>query len=129
MSRDWTPYEQLMAEQILEGKTWTDVAEGLTISINEKSRPMYPAEEIAVMKEYNYLGRLYGDNLYHLYKEGFEKSLSAVEKELAEFIENGMKLGNTVVGKWFYGKLDPGFYYSETNNELFADYIRSKQDS
>ena len=130
MGRSFTPSELLAAEFVLNGKTWADVASTLTIQLgNEPPKPMYTEQEIEIIRKYNFLGRTYQDDLIRLYAQGYEKELLIVENEIQSFIENNGPMDDSVISRWFYGKLDPTFYYEKRNNELFAEYIMAKREA
>lgn len=128
MSKDFTPRELLVAESILKRKTWVDIAAATTVSINgDPPKPEYTSEEIDTLRSYSYLGRIYSDWVLKLHKKGFINELGIAEKEVSQFIADGSPKNDSVVSQWFYGELDPNFYYSTRNNETFAEYIMEKR--
>lgn len=133
MSRNWTPREMLLHESLLEGKTWRDVSKGLSISYKGKTTPMINDDDNKILDSYNYLGRLYPDNLCSVYRNLKELNslgiLDDIEKELSDYIEDGVEIPNSPVIRWFDGKLVSNFYYSEENDMLLEEEIISRVKS
>lgn len=50
--------------------------------------------------------------------------LSAVDKELQEYIATGKGNWESEAIRWFEGTLDEGFYYCERNEELFVEKLQ-----
>ena len=133
MSRDFTPRELLLAEKTLpEGKTWRDMGKSLVfVRPDGTKEPMYNSKTDDFIYQFDYIGRI-----------GFEMARTFIRmmggldgneefiKNAFEYVENRLVcLINTdtcddeYLEKWFNGKLDPGYYYSEENNYVFASYL------
>lgn len=128
MSRNWTPEEMLMVEKTLpNGATWRDMTKSMTITFKGQTSPMVKEEDNNILDSYDYLGRLYPDNLCGVYRKLKEVDklsvLEEVENELKNYIENNVGDKETPLIRWYHGKLDSNFYYSEYNNQLLAEAI------
>ena len=54
MSQDWTPKEQLLAESLLEGRTWRDVAKGLSfVKQDGTTVPMYEESTLNFINQFS----------------------------------------------------------------------------
>lgn len=133
MSRDWTPEESYLIEQmnIKNGLgSWFDQMENTTFHYNGVSRPLHSQEDIARRKEYPLLGRLFQpyDKLYSFLSkiDGGLSLLEKHEKELDIYIQTGHGDPNSTVIKWFKGELDESFYYNEINNEKLMASIQDE---
>lgn len=126
--RDFTPRELLGSEAVL-GDLF-EVQRNLIITIDGKEFPYYDKEELAHREQFPILGKL-------LNKQGFDplyasaaaapdgmEFLSAVDKELQEYIATGKGDRDSEVIRWFEGTLDENFYYCERNEELFVEKIQ-----
>lgn len=126
MSQDWTPREQLLAESLLDGRTWRDVAKGLSfVKQDGTTVPMYEESTLNFINQFDYLSRIGFDAIYPIYKKYGEKckeALKIVESHLYEYIQNNIIKEKWIVD-WFEGKLDENFYYSTENNRLFFKYV------
>lgn len=124
MSRDFTPKQSLEAEKYTGVSLW-DIMEGSTFTVDGKSKPFYTAEQIMVRKNYPLLGKLVNkfEELYARLSEvkGGLDILQEKDAQLAQFIETGKGDADSYLIKWFEGRLDAWFYYSEWNEKLFCD--------
>lgn len=132
MGRDWAPYEHYLSEQHQIKMGYGDLfdfLESLKMEYNGKSEVCCTPEEMTIRRQFPQLGRLM---MNHSFMELYEK-LSKIEggldllhkrdDELATVIENkghGCNESSYLV-KWFAGKLDDHFYYSERNDQLFVE--------
>lgn len=128
MGRDFTPRELLVSEAVL-GDLF-EVQRNLIITIDGKEFPYYGKEELAHREQFPILGKL-------LNRQGFDPLyasasavpggmvfLSAVDKELQEYIATGKGNRESEAIRWFEGTLDEGFYYCERNEELFVEKLQ-----
>lgn len=147
MGRDWAPFESYLSEQrqIKEGygSFWDMVKSSEICLAGKEPVRMYSDEEIALRRNFPFIGRFLFDDFPKLYGylsaiEGGIDLLHAKDLELASFLEaskvtesgpNNFVLKvddigvdmNSYLMKWFAGKLDENFYYSERNNQLFIE--------
>lgn len=146
MSRDWTPCETYEADKFLtrEGNSLRND----TLALITASGERIPLVNKDMMKEYPelcFLGQSVFGDIYEKCKgnkevrnllDAFEKALVKAEKlyEEDKYPDNRelWKLDDkdffelpveTVMEEWFYGKLDPQFYYSEYNNKVLMSYV------
>lgn len=124
MSRDFTPKESLAAEKYT-GFSMFDMMEHTVLSYKGEEKPLYTPEQISLRKQFPLFGKLvnrFESLFFPLSKiEGGEEFLREKEKELEKWIENGKGDYNSYLIKWFEGDLDPNFYYSERNEEMFIE--------
>lgn len=133
MSRDLTPRELYSLErtniQNGNGSLW-DFMENISFSYEGKTTPLYSSESIASRKKYPLLGRLYNDfdQIYYYLSqiENGLKLLDRYEKELNAYITTGAGNRNSFLIQWFEGKLDPDFYYSAHNDDLFFASVQDE---
>ena len=128
MGRDFTPRDLLASEAVL-GDLF-EVQRNLIITIDGKEFPYYGKEELAHREQFPILGKLLNrqgfDPLYASASAvpGGMEFLSAVDKELQEYIATGKGDRDSEAIRWFEGTLDENFYYCERNEELFVDKLR-----
>lgn len=128
MSRDFTPRELLASEAVL-GDLFK-VQRELIIAIAGKGFPYYGKEELAHREQFPILGKLLNrqgfDPLYASASAvpGGMEFLSAVDKELQEYIATGKGDRDSETIRWFEGTLDENFYYCERNEELFVEKLQ-----
>lgn len=147
MSRDWAPFEYYLSEQrqIKQGYgSFWDMVKSLEIHVDGKEpEQLFSDEEIALRRKFPFIGRFLFDDFPKLYsqlskiEDGID-ILHAKDLELATFLEASkvsesgpthfvLKVDDICVDmdsylmKWFAGKLDENFYYSERNNQLFIE--------
>lgn len=133
MSRDWTPKEMYLIEQMNIKKgmgSWFDWMENTTFSYKGVTKPLHSSEDIAKRKEFPLLGRLYDpfDKLYYFLSNvptGLDL-LGRMENELKNYIETGAGDKESALIRWFEGSLDEGFYYNTENNRLFFESVRDE---
>lgn len=135
MSRDWAPFEHYLSEQehikagrgdlfaFLENLTF-HYADGTKVVLN-------PPEEMAIRRQFPMLGKLLMDDFMELHGrlsriDGGIDFLHRKDDELAKFVETKQADENSYLFKWFMGKLDERFYYSERNNALFLECMLSE---
>ena len=128
MSRDFTPRELLASEAVL-GDLFK-IQRELIITIDGKEFPYYGKEELAHREQFPILGKLLNrqgfDPLYASASAvpGGMEFLSAVDKELQEYIATGKGDRDSEIIRWFEGTLDENFYYCERNEELFVEKLQ-----
>lgn len=129
MSRDFTPKEKLMTEKYM-GISIFDFFSNTKICYKDEEKPLYTSEEISNRKQFPLFGKLINKfefSFFPLSKlERGEEFLREKEKELEEWIEKGEGDYNSYLVKWFEGELDPCFYYSERNEEMFIEELRNE---
>lgn len=130
MSKDLTPREFLMFEDFSIAKGGISIWEMYETTImhyGDETWPMCPPEELAKRKGYPLLGKL-----LHQFAELYDKLAEIVggleflrqkDAELAEYVNEGKGDRDSYLIRWFEGELDPCFYYSEYNDELFHEHI------
>lgn len=139
MSKDFTPYElyRIDREFVERGGQSLRVL-GITLNNGDASRGKSTKESGHTIlknlqgtfsrRQYKELGFLF-DNFYMAYKVMYKhpklrkQVLDSIEKQLREIERQQNTEDNSIVGLWFYGKLDPNFYSNTENNELFFEYI------
>lgn len=123
MGRDFTPRDIIAAEKYT-GISFFDFMATTVMCVEGKEKQLYPAEEIALRKQFPLFGKLVNrfESLYDpLSKiEGGIRFLKEKEKELEIYLETEKGNLESYLVKWFNGELDPNFYYSEYNEELFV---------
>lgn len=126
MSRDFTPRDVIAAEKYT-GISFFEFMATTIMCVEGKERQLYPAEEIALRKQFPLFGKLVNrfESLYNpLSKiEGGIEFLKEKEKELEIYLETEKGDPESYLVKWFNGDLDPNFYYSEYNESLFVEKI------
>ena len=128
MSRDFTPRELLASEAVL-GDLFK-IQRDLIITMDGKEFSYYGKEELAHREQFPILGKLLNrqgfDPLYAFASAvpGGVEFLSAVDKELQEYIATGKGDRDSVTIRWFEGTLDENFYYCERNEELFVEKLQ-----
>jgi hypothetical protein len=124
MSRDLTPRQTLVMEKYT-GFSVFDMMEHTTLLYKGEEQPLYTPEQISLRKQFPLFGKLinnFESLFFPLSKiEGGEEFLREKEKELEKWIEKEEGDYNSYLIKWFEGELDPNFYYSERNEEMFID--------
>lgn len=141
MSRNWTPREMYLIDLRMEqeglGSLRKDLDNMVFVAPNGERISFFSDEKKKVMGMFKELGFLFGDNLYVLWETTEEhprkrkRVLQATEEELEKLIEydiSGKSLDSfdKVLVDWYYGKLDPHFYYSEDNDYLLEKYLYDK---
>ena len=150
MGRDWAPIEHYMSEQeqLKQGRgDLFDFMDGLKLVYpNGETKSLHTPEEMAIRRQFPQLGRLLMDDFMVLYERltkisGGLDFLHKKDKDLADFIgairtdKEGSRYVVKIEGenidmdsylvKWFTGRLDERFYYSECNNSLFVEAMIS----
>ena len=130
MSRDWTPQEDHRLDEwakkergeYIHDARVTMKLQGEVVDISCKRYPL-------IYKKYPNLQFLLGATITKdIHNDGFQKVLEKCEKELSEIIkkdDNEESLCDSVMSRWYQGKQDTSFYYSEENNRLLEEHIRS----
>lgn len=141
MSRNWTPREMYLVDLMMQREGNAFLRESLNNMIfltpNGEEMPYLTDEKKKVLGMFKELGFLFGDNLYVLWQKTKERPikrkriLQATEEELEKLIEydrSGESLDSfdKILVDWYYGELDPNFYYSEQNNYLLEKYLYDK---
>ena len=126
MSRDFTPREVLIMEKHTKISVF-DFMSTTVIQYNGKEEPLYTSEAIALRKQFPLFGKLINrfELLYNPLSEvnGGIEFLKEKEKELKVYIEAEKGDLKSYLVRWFDGELDPNFYYSERNEELFVEKV------
>ena len=139
MSRDFTPLELYLVNEDRK-KQGFESFEDLKIEYVTPNGEKYPLETdefTHYKKQYKNLGFLYVDGMrklvdkYGVNNDTLNNTFHNIEKDLTDVIscignKNSDKQLNKTVEKWFLGKLDESFYYSDQNNQLFGDYIENQ---
>lgn len=135
MGRDFTPKELYYAEKEISKqskRSYFDLMEGMTVTVDGKTSPVYSPEVLQVCKQYPILGRLVNPPEFVEAHSALSKIsggldiLAQKEKELSLYISTGIHKRNSVVVSWFEGRLDPSFYYGERNEELFLASLQEE---
>ena len=127
MSRDLTPRELLALEKYMienDGLSIMEMKKGLKVSYGGSECFVYDENKLEKQKEYPLIGKLYNlfDKLYvSLKKINGLDILQNYEMILQDYVNGKHDNENELVVQWFLGKLDPGFYYSEQNDERFYE--------
>jgi len=132
MSRDFKPFELFLVDrnqnnQIRENNVvFFDNITGKEHRIEHPARERYP--------ELSFLCSGF-DDLYKKHKKDNEvlETFDTIEETIKK-VEKDFMMGykdtpespvEETVSLWFKGKLDPNFYYSETNTEMFLDFLEA----
>jgi len=131
MSRDFTPLERCISNKQSGFDSWL---QNIVMQYGEKEWMLFTDEQQKIRHEYKNLAVSMSDSFLELYDrlpEGNRKAkLNELEQMISELFDACQK-GKTAfmmlnvpetVKKWFIGKLDPYFYYAETNDKLFLDW-------
>lgn len=148
MGRDWAPYEHYLSEQRHIQMGYGDLfyfLENMKMVYNGKEEMCCSQEEMAIRRQFPQLGRLLMNHDFMVLYEKLSKIdggldlLHQRDDELATFLKAGRIVNpntneyilkvddiegidkDSYLVKWFAGKLDENFYYSERNNELFVE--------
>lgn len=138
MSRDWTPYEMWNVEKRMaaEGHSMREAEYMFVNMLTGERTPLIPKEQKEIGKQYPTLSFLF-DGWYKIYTDMknevvrdktftlYENTLRAVicEDEDVDVVLPSTLFAYDLVKLWYFGKLDPNFYYREQNNEVLADSI------
>ncbi len=141
MSKDWTPQQFHAVDKSLNGdlssQTLSAEIEGKTYVIHDPN-----SEDGKAFPNLYFLG----NDIYKVLKkecsitfvydvemmlaeiinivDGFKSPLSSIDDETLKLSVKPEHLALAMlVRDWFEGKLDPGFYYNEWNNEVFAEKL------
>lgn len=138
MSRDWTPYEMWNVEKQManEGHSMREANYVFVNMITGERTPLISNEEKEIGRNYPMLSFLFED-WYKIYTKmenesvrdktfsHFEAIVKAVVDKydgLYYEVPDG-RFAYDLAKLWYFGKLDPNFYYREQNNEVLADSI------
>lgn len=130
MSRDWAPFEHYLSEKehIKAGRgDLFAFLENLTFHYADgRKEVLNPPEEMAIRRQFPMLGKLLMDDFMELHGrlsriDGGIDFLHRKDDELARFVETRQTDEENYLIKWFLGKLDEHFYYSDRNNEMFLE--------
>ena len=138
MSRDFTPCDMYMADKQFDGNirnvNYVQIVDGKRIPIpkNEILKTQFP--ETYFLFESG-LKKLSEHENFCEVATNVEEILVSLEKELEtgnidehcinaneDFLNASIE---DVTKSWFFGKLDPDFYYRERNNDLFLEYLET----
>lgn len=127
MSRDMTPRELYMVEKTLVAKegpaaSYLEVMRNMTCTVNGRTSKAYTTTQISNRQEFKILGTLFSpfDNLYDIMANGVPFGMDVLHEQddiVAKYAETGDGDKESVICKWFDGKLDEGFYYNEQNDD------------
>lgn len=133
MSRDFTPEEAYLFEQANRKWGYTsilDSMERMTFTYNGITRPLYSKESMENRRKYPLLGSLYHpfDKLYSFLSQvsGGTELLQQHENALKEYIETGRGDKDSFLIKWYEGKLDTNFHYSNRNDAMFFACVQDE---
>lgn len=141
MSRNWTPREMYLMDLMMQREHNAFLRESMNnlvfVKPNGEEVSYLSDEKKKVLGMFQELGFLFGDNLYILWQKTQEhprkrkRILQETEEELQKLIEYdraGQPLDcfDKVLVDWYWGELDPNFYYSEENNYLLEKYLYDK---
>lgn len=134
MSRDFTPLERYLSNKLSGDDLWL---QNITITYKGETKPLYTEDEQAVRLRFRNLAVAMCDSFMKLYKylEGDKnRNLWIIKLENMQVkMQNAFKKGQKafeecdvpeIMKKWFVGKLDPCFHYSETNDEMYLDWCK-----
>ena len=141
MSRNWTPREMYLMDLVMQREHNAFLRESMNnlvfVTPTGEEVPYLSEDKKKVLSMFKELGFLFGDNLYILWQKTQEhprkrkKVLQATEEELEKLIEydragKSLDCFDKVLVDWYWGELDPNFYYSEENNYLLEKYLYDK---
>lgn len=133
MGKDFRPCDMHHCLKAV-GKTALELAKSAMI-LEEGSgqkpacwKPTYTDETLAFMEKYPHLGESAPDETASLSGKAAETVLERVDAEIGRIMENeGSYIPEQEwIRKWYFGELDPKFYYSDYNNKLFLAHIRDE---
>ena len=122
MSRDFTPREMHEVDTLYG---FSENVLKTTSSLTGEEVKLYDPDAL-VSGRYPNLSFLFSGGLRDIldeYKDAALETLDLVEKRLATVVATDTGSGDDPLYLWYTGKLDPRFYYRETNDELFREYI------
>lgn len=130
MSRDLTPYELHLLEQDAikhGGKSLLDFTGNIVFHYKGEEVPYFSEADMRIRKQYPQLGKLLNhfEKVYDTLSKidnGLDV-LARCDQELNSYINTQTGDVLSPVIRWFKGELDSAFYYSETNDELFLEYM------
>lgn len=151
MSKDFTPAEQYMADKAIKQMTGTSLRD-CDVTWKVEGQEEVPLTNPQAKEQYPELSFLYGDFKSQYERHENDKDAQKVFAQLEEALVNveqqfeethgenvatgelqkltGKELSSEpaekVVQEWFYGKLDPNFYYAEENNDKLFGYIENQ---
>lgn len=135
MGRSFTPYEIHLVNKEFPGLYLSNITWTFPDGTEKK---MFTEEEQLIKHEYPTFATLFADRFMDLYyripEDTREKVLSDMESMMCAFtndVDNGNELSKypDELKQWYFGKLDKGFYYHETNDQLFFDWCMDNLDS
>lgn len=138
MSRDWTPYELWNVEKRMsaEGNSLRNANYMFVDMVTGEKTPLIPEEQKKIGENYPILSFLF-DDWYRIYTKMdnetvrdkvftlYENTLKAIinEDDDANVTVSPTFFAYDPVKLWYFGQLDPHFYYREYNNELLGEHI------
>lgn len=139
MSRDFTPRDLYMADRFLAEKGTPLRKTEITLTYDGKDMGTINKAQLELQKKFPNLGFLF-ERLPDVYQPGkFSKEetdafLAGIEDMLTALVERDCETGKAPdteppepLRKWFHGELDTNFYYHETNDALFLEWLLDRQ--
>lgn len=141
MSRDWTPRDKYHIEQWYKetnGVSFMDIVRTTKWIPSDGNAPvpLLSEEELAHHREFPLFSMLFSrfETLYQeclkqengiLFLTKKQQELDLITKDTSPDPDNGSYLC-----KWYLGKLDPNFYYSDKNDQMFlAELLNELHES
>ena len=133
MSRDFTPLERFVSNKQSGYDLWLDNYRLVNMETGEET-PVFTEEEQSVRLRYRNLAVAMSDaflKLYNALPEAVREEKIQLLEDMQIKLQGAFLKGKEAFNKcelpetmkdWFVGKLDPGFYYSETNDQLYLDW-------
>lgn len=134
MSRDFVPYERYKSNKRSGDELYLQNMVFVNPRTGEK-KPVYTESEQEIRLKYKNLAVSMCDIFLLLCKRLPEKDrddklakLEAMQVKMQEAAEKGNAAFEScdvpeTMKKWFVGKLDPDFYYSEENDRLYLEWL------
>ena len=139
MSRDFTPRDLYMADRFLAQKGPPLRKTEITLTYDGKDMGTINKAQLELQKKFPNLGFLF-ERLPDVYRpekfsvEETDALLAEIEEMLTALIERDCETGKAPehetlepMWKWFHGELDTNFYYHETNDALFLEWLLDRQ--
>lgn len=142
MSRDWRPFEAVIADEeahITRGEYIHDAKFVMHYPKTGKECPMYKEEPRGPFPNLCYLldgfelktyDEIKEDHKAYAFYEYVESQIGRLSDTIRKQMQNNERLNldqvdvaDPVIKDWFMGELDQNFYYNEVNNEEFREWI------
>lgn len=136
MSKDWTPCELYHADKFAVSQGWpsyrtlsptifdTETGEQVPVISQAEMEARKPFKEISFLFSdwyvlYMSIDAKIRDEVFHYVDDILVQVINDYELNLHPSVSKHYQ----IIKKWYLGKLDPGFYYNNRNNEALSHFI------